>query len=84
MKTFQITQNFGKGSFCYIYFEVEDKTEENEIKEKAILIQKKEYEERMSGFFGKVREKPKILIKEYCKETHKIKEEGISISARWR
>lgn len=84
MRTFQITQNWGKGTLGFIYFDVEDSSTEKEIEAKAIFEQKKDYKDRYSGFGGKVPERPTIVVKEYCNKTHKILKGGFRFKTKWR
>lgn len=80
---FQITQDFGDRSYGYIYFEIHPDATIEQIKQKAISEQKKEYENRMPGFMGhKATERPTIQVKEY--RSGKPVKEQIRFSVRWR
>lgn len=84
MKTFQVTQNFGGGSLGFLYLDVEDNTTDDQIKKEAVDLVIQDYDKRRTGFFGKALEKPTILIKEYCRETHKVLRGGQKLKTRWR
>ncbi len=84
MKTFQIVQNFGKGSLAFEYFDMDDNSSLIEVLNKAHEVQEKSYNERRSGWFGKALEKPTIKVKEYSRTNNKIIKDGISFSFKWR
>jgi hypothetical protein len=83
MKTYQITQDFGKGSKGYEYFDVEDDSTVEIIEKIALETQIKSYNNRMSGWFGKAKEKPTLKVKEYCNIKHKPLKNGIMIYIKW-
>ena len=83
MKTFQITQNFGKGSKGYVYFNICDNYSIDIIKKEAIRVQIKNFEDRLSGLIVKAKEKKSIVIKEYCNKKNKVIKEGLNFSVKW-
>lgn len=84
MRTFQIIQNFGQGSLGFLYLDVEENTTDDQIKKQSADLVREDYDKRFVGWTGKALEKPTILIKEYCRETHKVLRGGQKLKTRWR
>lgn len=85
MKTYQITQNFGGGSLGFLYLDIEETAAEDQIKKKSAEMVQEDYDKRISRWLtGKALEKPTLLIKEYCRETHKVLRGGKKLKTRWR
>ncbi|GAA0883255.1 hypothetical protein GCM10009120_18520 [Sphingobacterium siyangense subsp. cladoniae] len=83
---FQITQNFGNESYCYIYIEVPDNSTDNDIVNAAIKAQKEDRKKRESlralYWSGVPVERPTIHINEW-KDGEVIKN-GRKLKTKWR
>lgn len=84
MKTFQIIQDFGEGIKGFIYFDVPEGESLSAIEEEALKVQREDYKNRFSGWFGKTPEKKNLKVKEYCGKKHKPLKGGIQFKITWR
>jgi len=83
---FQIIQDYGRGSQCFLYFTSES-TDEAELKKEAIKQAQADWKKTSSfkpGIFAPSPARPIILVREYNTVSHRKKRNGISFEARWR
>ena len=52
MRTFQIIQDFGEGIKGFIYFDVPEGENLEDIESRAIRVQQEDYKNRFCGSFG--------------------------------
>ncbi|GGH28404.1 hypothetical protein FAZ19_19810 [Sphingobacterium alkalisoli] len=84
-KTYQITQFFANQSFGYLYFELPTGASEEDIKTKALEVQRADRKKRANSglyLFGAPMERPTILIMEW--ESGSIVKKGINLKIKWR